>query len=188
MKIKTAIKEIFQTAAVSLIIFFFIYIFIVQPHRVKGESMFPSFKDGELLLVEKVTYRVYAPSRGDVIVFRAPGSKDVDFIKRIVGLAGETIKVENGSVYINGIKLEEPYLSEVTLSNLEVNLGQDEYFVMGDNRDGSTDSRAFGPIKKKTIEGKAWFVYWPIFKNGISEGARILYRVNYGVPDSFYDR
>lgn len=180
------IKEVVQTAAVSLIIFLVVYIFLVQPHRVKGESMLPNFKDGELLLVEKVSYRVYPPSRGDVIVFKAPGAREVDFIKRIIGLPHETIKIDNGSVYINNKKLAEPYELQQTLGNTEVKLGDNEFFVLGDNRGGSTDSRVFGPIKKSTIEGKAWFVYWPIFKNARSEGARIILRVDYGVADSFY--
>lgn len=186
--IMSAVKEILQTALISLGIFLFVYVFLVQPHRVKGESMLPNFKDGELLLVEKVSYRIYKPSRGDVVVFKAPGSANVDFIKRVIGLPGETVKVENGSVYINEKKLEEPYEKQESRGNLELTLGNDNYFVLGDNRGGSTDSRVFGPIAKNTIEGKAWFVYWPILKSDKSEGARILLRANYGVPDSFYNR
>lgn len=187
MSTKGFIKEILQTALVSLGIFFAVYIFLVQPHRVKGESMIPNFKDGELLLVEKVSYKVYKPSRGDVIVFRAPTDKKQDFIKRVIGLPGENLKISGGSVFINDKNLNEPYLTQSTLGDHTISLGKDEYFVMGDNRSGSTDSRAFGGIKKNTIEGKAWFVYWPIFKGSKSEGARILLRVDYGVPDSFYN-
>lgn len=185
--IKGAIKEIIQTAVVSLGIFFFVYVFLVQPHRVKGDSMFPNFKDAELLLVEKVSYRIYKPSRGDVVVFKAPGAVKVDFIKRIIGLPGENIKVSSGSVYINDKELREPYEEQETRGDVNINLGPDQYFVLGDNRGGSTDSRVFGTIEKKSIEGKAWFIYWPIFKNVKSEGARIILRVDYGVPDSFYN-
>lgn len=179
-------KEIVQTAIVSLGIFFFVYVFLVQPHRVKGESMLPTYKDGELLLVEKISYRVYKPSRGDVVVFRAPGDANVDFIKRIVGLPGDTVEVAGGSIYINEKKLTEPYESHGTQGNIELTLGSDEYFVLGDNRGGSTDSRVFGPVKKSAIEGKAWFVYWPVLKNENIAGARFILRVDYGVPDSFY--
>jgi len=184
--VKGAISEIIQTAVVSLLIFFAVYIFLVQPHRVKGASMFPTYKDGELLLVEKVSYKIYKPSRGDVIVFKAPGEVKVDFIKRIIGLPGENVKVDNGKIYINGKRLNEKYEKQVTTGNVDLVLGPDQYFVMGDNRGGSSDSRVFGPIKRDTIEGKAWFVYWPIFKGEGSDGARIILRVDYGVPDSFY--
>lgn len=186
--VMNAVKEILQTAFISLGIFLFVYVFLVQPHRVKGESMLPDFKDGELLLVEKVSYRIYKPSRGDVVVFKAPTSTNVDFIKRIIGLPGDTVRVENGFVYINDKKLEEPYEKQETRGNLVLTLGNDSYFVLGDNRGGSTDSRVFGPISRSTIEGKAWFVYWPLLKSDKTEGARILLRVNYGVPDSFYNR
>lgn len=180
-----AVLEIFQTAIVSLLIFFFVYVFLVQPHRVKGASMLPNYKDGELVLVEKVSYKIYKPSRGDVIVFTAPGQK-VSFIKRVIGLSGETVKLEDGKVYINNRILNESYESQDTIGKLELTLGSDEFFVLGDNRGESTDSRAFGSIKKDSIEGKAWFVYWPLFKSAKSEGARFILRVDYGVPDSFY--
>lgn len=188
VSVKSAISEIIQTALISLLIFFTVYVFLVQPHRVKGESMLPTYKDGELLLVEKVSYKIYKPSRGDVIVFKAPGQMNVDFIKRIIGLPGETIRIDGGTIYINDKKLNENYEKQVTAGDEELTLGPDEYFVLGDNRGGSSDSRVFGPIKRDTIEGKAWFVYWPILKNQNSDGARIILRANYGVPDSFYYR
>ncbi len=91
-------KEIFQTALISLAIFLFVYIFLVQPHRVKGESMAPNFEDGELLLTEKVSYRFNEPKRGDIIVFQAPVGRNVDFIKRIIGLPGDIVAVRGGAV------------------------------------------------------------------------------------------
>lgn len=181
-------KEIFSTALISLAIFFIVYIFLVQPHRVKGESMLPNFKDGELLLTEKVTYRIYQPTRGDVVVFKAPGMKRVDFIKRIVGLPGENVKILNGNVYINDQELKEPYETQKTVADIDVNLGENQFFVLGDNRNASSDSRVFGPIPKGSITGKAWFVYWPVIKSDSANGARIISRVDYGVPDSFYNR
>lgn len=186
--VKGAISEIIQTAVISLLIFFAVYIFLVQPHRVKGESMIPNYKDGELLLVEKVSYKIYKPSRGDVIVFKAPGQTKVDFIKRIIGLPGETVKLDVGKIYINGKRLNESYEKQTTAGNVDLMLGPDQYYVMGDNRGGSSDSRVFGPIDRNTIEGKAWLVYWPILKGDNSDGARVILRVDYGVPDSFYYR
>ena len=186
--VRSAISEIIQTAVISLLIFFAVYLFLVQPHRVKGESMVPTYKDGELLLVEKVSYRLYKPSRGDVIVFKAPGQTKVDFIKRIIGLPGESVKLQDSKIYINGKRLNESYEKQLTAGDVELVLGPDQYYVMGDNRGGSSDSRVFGPIQRNTIEGKAWFVYWPLLKSDKSEGARVILRVDYGVPDSFYYR
>lgn len=181
-------KEILQTALISLAVFLFIYVFLVQPHRVKGDSMLPNFSSGELLLTEKVSYRFGDPARGDVIVFRAPGQANVDFIKRVIGLSGETVKIEDGNISINGKKLSEPYETQSTGGNIEVTLLENQYLVLGDNRGFSSDSRSFGPIDKKSIRGRAWLVYWPILKTDKSAGARIISRVNYGVSDTFDDR
>ncbi|OGD93201.1 signal peptidase I [Candidatus Curtissbacteria bacterium RIFCSPHIGHO2_01_FULL_41_44] len=186
--IVNAIKEIVQTALISLGIFFFVYIFLVQPHRIKGDSMMPNFENGELLLTEKVSYYLYKPSRGDVVVFKAPGTRNVDFIKRIIGLPGDIVHLEDGTVFINDQKLQESYETQKTQGSLSVSLSQNQYFVLGDNRGSSSDSRSFGPIDQKTIKGKAWLVYWPIFKSSNSGGLRLIPRIDYGVPDTFYDR
>jgi len=149
--------------------------------------MFPNFKDGELLLTEKVTYRIYKPQRGDVIVFKAPGSRNVDYIKRIIGLPGEEVKITEGEIFINGEKLDESYEMQVSDGDIDVNLPKEEYFVMGDNRGASSDSRAFGPIKKGSIRGKTWLVYWPIVKSNKYAGARTISGIKYTIPDSFKD-
>ena len=176
------LKEVFQTAIISLAIFLFIYVFLVQPHRVQGSSMVPTFESGELLLTEKLTYRLYKPQRGDVIVFAAPVSKNADFIKRIIGFPGETVKIADGSVYINSQKLDENYISSPTEGNETITISNNEYFVLGDNRGASSDSTAFGPIKKASIRGKVWLVYWPIFRSGNFAGARLISSVNYHIP------
>lgn len=181
-------KEIFQTVLISLLIFLFVYVFLVQPHRVKGDSMLPNFFDGELLLTEKVTYRLYKPERGDVIVFSAPIGRKVDFIKRIIGKPQDTVKIVDGVVYINDQKLIEPYETQQTQGNITVTLSENQYFVLGDNRGSSSDSRSFGPIARSSIKGRAWFVYWPLNKSPKSLGMRIISRVQYGIPDTFYDR
>ncbi len=172
-------KEIFQTALISLGIFLFVYIFLVQPHRVKGESMVPSFEDGELLLTEKVSYRFGNVARGDVIVFEAPVGRKVDFIKRVIGLPGDEIEVTGGSVFVNGTKLDEGYINVSTQGEVRKTLGEDEYFVLGDNRDASSDSRVFGVIHKGAIRGRVWFVYWPIIKSTVYAGVRVVSGVNY---------
>ena len=183
----STIKELVQTALISLAIFFFVYILLVQPHRVKGDSMLPNFHDGELLLTEKVTYRIYKPQRGDVIVFRAP-ERNVDFIKRVVGVGGDTVRIEDGVVFINDGKLNEPYETQKTQGTTGVTLAGDEYFVLGDNRGSSSDSRSFGPVKRSAIRGKVWLVYWPIVQSGGANGFRMVSGVDYGIADTFYDR
>src|SRR3989344_2286559 len=183
----TTFKEIFQTALISLAIFLFVYVFLVQPHRVKGESMLPNFSDGELLLTEKVSYYFSKPARGDVIVFEAPNAHKVDFIKRIVGLPGETITIENDSVEINGHPLSENYINSHSRGNLTITLDQNQYFVLGDNRNSSSDSRSFGPINKSSFRGRAWLVYWPIIKTGGSMGVRFVSKREYSIPDTLND-
>jgi len=178
-------KEIAQTGLVSLLIFLLVYVFLVQPHRVKGESMIPNFLDGELLLTEKVNYRFGKPKRGDVVVFRAPTPQKVDFIKRIIGMPGENIEIANGTIFINGVELDEPYETQKTEGDLSITIGKDQYFVLGDNRRSSSDSRVFGSIDKKSIKGRSWLVYWPVIGNDKSRGSRIVSRVEYSIPDSF---
>ncbi len=169
------IKEVFQTAFISFGIFLFVYIFLVQPHRVQGISMLPNFENSELLLTEKVSYRLSTPKREDVIVFRAPIARKVDFIKRIIGLPGETVKIENGIVFINGREYRERHeVIGQTEGNKTITLGEDEYFVLGDNRLSSSDSRTFGSVKRNLIRGKVWFVYWPIVKGEDFAGARFV--------------
>src|SRR3989344_1299380 len=181
------IREILQTALVSLAIFLFVYVFLVQPHRVKGGSMLSNFSDGELLLTEKVSYYFSKPARGDVIVFEAPNAHKVDFIKRIVGLPGETVSIENETVEINGHPLSDNYTNSATQGNSTITLDQNQYFVLGDNRNSSTDSRSFGPINKSSFRGRAWLVYWPIIKTGGSMGVRFVSKREYSIPDTLND-
>ena len=181
------IKEIIQTALISAGIFFFVYIFLVQPHKIKGASMFPNLRDSELLLTEKVYYYIQKPKRGDVIVFQAPNSNNVDFIKRIIAQPRDTIKIENGIIYVNNQKLDEPYETQDTQGDLNVKIADNQYFVLGDNRSASSDSRSFGTIDRKSIKGKAWLIYWPIVKSNNFPGARFISGVDYGIPDSFED-
>ena len=171
--------DFLETIVVALSVFVVIYLFIVQPHEVKGSSMEPTFQNNEYIITDKVSYRFGKPNRGDVVIFKAPVNPDVDYIKRIIGLPGETVMIENGRIYIDGKILNEPYLEDLTpvfpggfiKEGAVVSVPEDHYFVMGDNRPHSSDSREFGPIEKKLIIGKAVFRYWPINNLGLIPGA-----------------
>ena len=182
-KLISIFKEVFQTFFISLAVFLVVYVFLVQPHRVKGDSMLPNFFNNELLLTEKVSYRFGEPERGDVIVFKAPERQNVDFIKRIVGLPGDNVKIENGAVFINDIELNEPYETQKTQGVESVTLSENEYFVLGDNRSSSSDSRSFGPIEKNDIRGRVFVVYWPIGPSTNAAGFRGISRVDYSVSN-----
>lgn len=168
--IKTAVVDIIQTLVLALAIFMIIYLFLFQPHQVEGESMLPTFENGEYLLTEKVSYRFSLPQRGDIIVFEAPPNPDKDFIKRIIGLPGEEIDINEGHVFVNGKLLKEDYIPSHFYTSKgifnRIKLAKNEYFVLGDNRNNSSDSRQWGPVKKQEIIGKAWVVYWPPNKIG----------------------
>ncbi|MFH1354047.1 MAG: signal peptidase I [bacterium] len=149
--------------------------FLVQPFFVRGASMQPNFIDGEYLVVDELSYRLREPRRGEVIVFQYPGDPSQFFIKRLVGLPGETVEIGQGqvliknSVYPEGVLLDESqYLSgEVrTGGTLSITLGEDEYFVLGDNRPSSSDSRSWGLLTEKAIVGRAWIRAFPVNRLG----------------------
>ncbi len=167
--------DVIQSVVFAISIFLFVYLLLFQPHKIKGDSMQPNYPDGEFLLTDKVSYRFNQPQRGDVIVFKAPVNEEDDYIKRIIGLPGERVSVNNGRVYINGQLLEEKYLSSTLYTSgglflpndKEVIVPENHFFVMGDNRPYSSDSRAWGFVPRENIIGKAWLVYWPPQKAGI---------------------
>ncbi len=172
--------ELTETVVIGLSLFLVVYLFFMQPHQVNGQSMVPNFQSGDYVLTDKVSYRFGEPQRGDVIVFHAPPAAQCptgtgcDFIKRIIGLPGETISVENGKIYVNGEELDETYLPESYVTeagaytqNKNVTLQAKEYFAVGDNRPHSSDSRSWGPIKESEIVGRAFFRYWPAPKVGL---------------------
>lgn len=172
-----AIIDALQPIVMAFAIFMMVYLFLFQPHKVDGSSMFPNFHDKEFILTDKISYKRIDPVRGDVVVFHAPPPYDSDFIKRVIGLPGETITVEGGSVYINGKKLDEEYLPPEYVTSQKAFLREGVpypipegyYIVLGDNRGWSSDSREWGPISKKAIVGKAWVRYWPLNKAGLVE-------------------
>lgn len=161
------IVDIAKIVFFALLIIVPVRYFIVQPFFVEGASMEPNYHDGDYLLVDKLSYLAGEPSRGDVIVFRFPQNPDKVFIKRVIGLPGETVVVDRGSVYIEnaqhpeGFELEEVYLDEVTGQSVRTPLKDDEYFVMGDNRDASYDSRGWGSLNERFIIGRVLLRAWP---------------------------
>jgi len=168
-KLLLFIWEIVKIAVIALIIVVPIRAFVFQPFFVRGASMEPNFHDFDYLIVDEISYRFAEPKRGDVIVFYNPSNNSQRFIKRVIGLPGETIRVSEGKVSIKNdadffILDETAYLSESTKTpgNREMLLEQDQYFVMGDNRGLSLDSRSFGALEKSLIIGKESFRLWPL--------------------------
>jgi len=155
---------------VLAVILYFGISFAVQAVHVEGLSMFATLDDNDYLVANKIDYRLHAPQRGDIVILRPPTDNSKDFIKRVIALPGERLLIRDGIVYINGRKLDEPYLPEAwtVFNNWPANgtngqvMGTDQYFVMGDNRNKSQDSRSFGPISKERIDGRAWFRIWPL--------------------------
>lgn len=156
--------EVLQIVIISAAIIIPIRYFLIQPFYVKGASMEPNFYDHEYLIIDELSYRLREPLRGEIVVFRYPRDESQFFIKRVIGLPGETVEVTDAHVVIyndanpNGKALDEdPYLDGVlTQGKKKITLGPDEYFVMGDNRDESLDSRSFGAVKKSEIVGRVW--------------------------------
>jgi signal peptidase I len=162
--------ELIHVVIISLAIIIPIRYFLIQPFYVKGASMEPSFYDHEYLIIDEITYRFDDPERGDIVVFRYPNDPRQFFIKRIIGLPGERIEVLNGFVKVyepgaeRGRVLDETaYLDSAvqTVGDKDVTLGADEYFLMGDNRAASLDSRVFGAVPRDFIVGRVWFRGWP---------------------------
>ena len=173
------IFELTKIVVISLAIIIPVRYFLIQPFYVKGASMEPNFHDREYLIVDEISYRVKEPSRGDIVVFRYPRNPQEFFIKRIIGLPGEKIQVKNGEVKIfndvkiDGATLDEGYLEEGTktyaLVDNIITLAEDEYYVLGDNRNASKDSRSFGPVNESFIIGKVLLRGWPFSKIGLFE-------------------
>ena len=155
--------EVVQIVLISSAIIIPIRYFLIQPFYVKGASMEPNFYDSEYLIIDELSYRFRDPMRGEIVVFRYPRDPSQFFIKRVVALPGETVEITDGNVMIyneehpNGMLLEEDYLAEEQTNGKErVTLGSDEYFVLGDNRDSSLDSRSFGTLDRDNLIGRVW--------------------------------
>ena len=162
-------RELVETVLLALALFLVINLLTARV-RVDGPSMEPSYYHNNRVVVSKVSYLFGEIERGDVIVFPAPPNPDEDYIKRVIGLPGDVIEVRSGTVYVNGEALAEPYISAPPVSNMrKTSVPPEMVFVMGDNRNVSSDSRAWGPLPIDDIIGKAVFVYWPLDRVGVVE-------------------
>lgn len=176
--LKYVFREIVIFAILALLIVVPFRIFIAQPFIVDGSSMVPTFENGQYLIVDQLTYRFHEPQRGDVITFRYPKNISVFFIKRIIGLPGETVEISpEGKITIDHpgetpFTLSEPYIAQdhPSYTAAKYTLGNDEYFVMGDNRGASSDSRVWGPLPRKDIVGRVILRLLPPSKIGIFPG------------------
>lgn len=188
-----SVWEFVKIVIISLLIILPIRYFIIQPFYVKGASMEPNFHDHEYLIIDEISYRLNAPVRGEIVVFRYPKNPQEFFIKRVIGLPGESIEIKDGQVFIynkqhplgmmidessyldNSVKTYNRWELGYDLSDAEktqeakITLGPDEYFVLGDNRGASSDSRFFGPVNKSFLKGKVWFRGWPVKEMGFSK-------------------
>lgn len=156
--------------AVSVIVSTFIIIFLYQPVRVEGTSMLPMLEDQDRLFINKMAYRVGEIHRGDVVVFLYPHDHQKSYIKRVIALPGDDLRIDHGRVYVNGQQVNEKYVPlrfTDDRSQTEEVIGPQQYFVMGDHRSISSDSRDFGPVERSLIYGKAAFVYWPMEQVGV---------------------
>ena len=156
--------------ALSIGVSAFIIIFLYQPVRVEGTSMLPNLEDQDRLFINKMAFRVGDVERGDVVVFQYPRDHTKSYIKRVIGLPGDRVTIDHGRVFVNGRPLSEPYVPARFTddrSQPEMTIPTNEYFVMGDHRSISSDSRDFGPVERDLIYGKAAFVYWPMDQAGV---------------------
>jgi signal peptidase I len=163
--LRSWVRDLFFSITISL----FIILFVYQPVKVDGGSMEPGLENQERIFINKLAYRLENIQRGDIIVFRYPRDPRTSFIKRVVGLPGDRVRVSDGQVYLNGRRTVEPYVPENyrdSRSFPEVKVPPDSYFVLGDHRSMSNDSRDFGPVNQSFIYGKAVFGYWPMDKLG----------------------
>jgi signal peptidase I len=166
-RLGAALRDAAGTIVPAIVIALLIHVFLAQATRVYGQSMEPNFHTNERLVIEKMSYRFHGPRRGDVIVLRDPSGSPELLIKRVIGLPGERVTLADGKIFIDGVRLDEPYLDQPTQGG-----GRSwvvpplHVFVMGDNRSASRDSRIFGAVPLEELVGKALFRYWPVGEVG----------------------
>ncbi len=169
------VLEIFRTLLIAFLLAQLIMVSVAQAFQVEQYSMEPTLLPHDRVLVSKILYRLHDPARGDVIVLRYPRNQERNYIKRVIGLSGETIQVKDGKVYVNGQPIHEMYLNGTIAGEYgPFKVPADSVFVMGDNRNNSEDSRSFGPLKKSLVVGRAVLVYWPPQRARLLFGRRPL--------------
>ena len=172
--------ELFKVVVISLAIIIPVRYYLIKPFYVKGASMEPTFFDHEYLIINEISYHFEEPQRGDPVVFRYPLDTRQHFIKRVIGLPGETVHISGGEIRVSndahpeGVVLDEIYLAQgiVTHGEIEVTLGSDQYYLLGDNRVASLDSRVFGPVDRSLIVGKTLLRGWPLDRVGLVTGPK----------------
>jgi signal peptidase I len=160
------VRDLVISAAASILIITFLY----QPVRVEGTSMLPRLEDSDRMFINKFVYHFSAIERGDVVVFRYPRDVEKSYIKRVIALPGDRLRIDRGKVLVNGKAIDEPYVPDEyrdARSMMEIVVPEGEFFMMGDHRSISSDSREFGPVERGLIYGKASFVYWPTRDAGL---------------------
>ena len=173
---KQSFWELARFAIIAIIIVIPIRMFIAQPFIVSGSSMVPTFQNGQYLIVDELSYKLETPKRDDIIVFRYPKDPSKFFIKRIIGLPNETVDIKGSDVYITnaehpeGFKLDQPFVENKSENNIHFQLKADEYFVMGDNRSGSSDSRYWGAVPKELLIGRVFLRLFPVNKVDVWTG------------------
>ena len=165
-----ALRDVLETIVPAVIIALLINLFLAQATRVYGQSMEPNLHTDQRLVVEKLSYRLHAPDRGDVVVLKVTDDTEDLLIKRVIALPGETVEVKDGQVFVNEKPLDEPYLAQRTRGHYgPIYVPPLHIFVLGDNRGASNDSRSFGPVHIKRVIGRAWVSYWPVEAFGFVE-------------------
>src|SRR3989344_4561449 len=168
------VMEIMETVVFVGSLFIVVYLFILQPNQIKGASMEPTFYNGNYIFTSKITFKMRSPQRGDVVVFHSPKNHDIEFIKRIIGLPGDMVLIQENELYVNGKRLDEKNISGKTTlvsgsfaqDGVSIEVAKGRFFVMGDNRPRSSDSREFGTIPRESIVGHVFYRYFPTDKIG----------------------
>jgi signal peptidase I len=170
-RVRREIREWIESLVVAVILALVIRTFVVQAFKIPTGSMRPTLLEGDRILVNKFIYKFQEPKRGDIIVFRYPGDKKKDFIKRLIAMEGDAVEIKDGDIYIDGEIVEDPFVirkihyynkSPYGSSDKKITIPEDSYYVLGDNSASSRDSRYWGFVPQKNVIGKAFFLYWPL--------------------------
>ncbi len=158
---RSLVREIVETLLLTILIFWAVNS-ATGRFRIDGSSMEPNLHNGQYIIINKLIYQLKEPGRGDIIVFQYPNDPSRDFIKRVIGVPGDKVKIELGKVLINGQAIDEPYVAQLGTYSGSWNLARDEFFVLGDNRNNSSDSHNWGILPRENLIGRAWVIYWPL--------------------------